>query len=66
MPAIVLSRALRERVADRRHVLADRLSTAEEGVRRLGDARRRCDDSLTALRATLREARAAMAAEHLI
>ncbi|MEV0386054.1 STAS domain-containing protein [Nonomuraea sp. NPDC050643] len=61
-PAIVRARALREQAAERQHALADRLNTAEEGVRRLGDALRRCGESSAALRATLQEAR--KAAEH--
>ncbi|MFC5828017.1 STAS domain-containing protein [Nonomuraea insulae] len=57
---IVQSRALGEHAAGHRQVSTARLSEAHETVRRLGDTRRRCDDSLTALRATLLNARAAM------
>ncbi|GAA3606191.1 hypothetical protein GCM10022419_108810 [Nonomuraea rosea] len=63
-PAIGRAQALREQAAERQHTLADRLSAAQDTVTRLREARRRCGDSLAALRASLRDARAAMAAEH--
>ncbi|MEV0390354.1 hypothetical protein [Nonomuraea sp. NPDC050643] len=61
-PVIARSRALREQAADQHRVLADRLGTALRATCRLGEARRRCGDSLAALRATLQAVRTTMAA----
>ncbi|MEV0388184.1 STAS domain-containing protein [Nonomuraea sp. NPDC050643] len=62
-PILARSRALREQTADHHRALTGRLGAAQAAVCRMDDARRRCADSLTTMRATLQKVRTTRAAE---
>ncbi|NJP92421.1 STAS domain-containing protein [Nonomuraea sp. FMUSA5-5] len=59
-PVIAWSQALRKQAADQQQIIAERLGTARGAAIRLRESRRRCQESITALRGTLRDVQATL------
>ncbi|MGR6920394.1 STAS domain-containing protein [[Actinomadura] parvosata] len=59
-PVIAWSQALRKQAADQQQVIAERLGTARGAAISMREGRRRCQESMTALRVTLQDVQATL------
>ncbi|AQZ63966.1 hypothetical protein BKM31_23120 [[Actinomadura] parvosata subsp. kistnae] len=59
-PVIAWSQALRKQAADQQQALVERLGAARGATISMRESRRRCQESITALRGTLRDVQAAL------